>query len=122
MKLLVDEMWPRFVARQLRQRGHDVVSVAERPALRTQPDPVILAAAQDEGRVLVTEDAKDFRPLALAEVNAGRPYPAFIFTDNDVWLRSRSGVRAGGRLVRALDALLSSGETIDGERWLVPVD
>jgi hypothetical protein len=115
-------MWPRFVARELRQRGHDVVSVAERPALRTQPDPVILAAARDEDRVLVTEDAKDFRPLALAEVDAGRPYPAFIFTDNDAWLRSRSGIRAGGRLVRALDALLASGVTIEGEHWLTPLD
>ena len=83
---------------------------------------MILAAARDEDRVLVTEDAKDFRPLALAEMDEGRPYPAFIFTDNDVWLRSRSGVRAGGRLVRALDALLSSGRTVEGEHWLTPVD
>ena len=73
MKLLIDEMWPRFVARSLRERGHDVVSVAERPTLPTQPDSVILAAAQAEGRVVVTEDAKDFRPLGLAEMSAGRP-------------------------------------------------
>ncbi len=52
-----------------------MVSVAERPTLPTQPDSVILAAAQAEGRVVVTEDAKDFRPLGLAEMSAGRPYP-----------------------------------------------
>lgn len=99
-----------------------MVSVAERPTLRTQPDPVILAAALAEGRVVVTEDAKDFRPLALAEMSVGRPYPAFIFTDDEAWLRTRSGARAGGRLVTALDALLSSGVEIEGEHWLIPID
>lgn len=99
-----------------------MVSVAERPTLRAQPDAVILAAAQAEGRVVVTEDAKDFRPLALAEMSAGRPYPAFIFTDDETWLRTRSGARAGGRLVNALDALLASGVEVDGEHWLTPID
>ncbi|MYA20622.1 MAG: hypothetical protein F4Z25_10290 [Chloroflexi bacterium] len=83
---------------------------------------MILAAAQAEGRVVVTEDAKDFRPLGLAEMSAGRPYPAFIFTDDETWLRTRSGARAGGRLVTALDALLTSGEDVEGELWLSPID
>ena len=122
MRLLIDEMWPRFVARSLRERGHDVVSVAERPDLRTRPDSVILSAAVAEGRVVVTENAKDFRPMALAEMQAGRLYPAFIFTDDQTWLRTRSGARAGGRLVNALDALLTSGVAIEGEHWLVPPD
>ena len=122
MRLLIDEMWPRFVARALRERGHDVVAVAERPDLRTRADSVILAAALAEGRVVVTENSKDFRPMALAEIRAGRPYPAFIFTDNQSWLRTRSGARAGGRLVTALDALLTSGAEIEGEHWLAPPD
>ena len=122
MRLLIDEMWPRFVARSLRERGHDVVSVAERPDLRTRPDSVILTAAVAEGRVVVTENAKDFRPMALAEIRAGRPYPTLIFTDDQTWLRTRSGTGAGGRLVTALDTLLTSGAEIEGEHWLAPPD
>ena len=122
MKLLIDEMWPAFVAKALRERGHDVVGVSEREDLREQPDPVILAAAIDEDRVLVTENAKDFRPLGTAVAEAGRPYPAFILTDEETWLRTRSGARAGGRLVRALDALLASGVEVRGEHWLAPPD
>ncbi len=122
MRLLIDEMWPRFVARALRERGHDVASVAENPDLRTRPDSAILAAAVAEGRVVVTENARDFRPMALTELRAGRPYPAFIFTDDQTWLRTRSGTRAGGRLVNALDALLNSGEEVEGEHWLAPPD
>ncbi len=122
MRLLIDEMWPRFVARSLRERGHDAVSAAERPDLRTMPDSVILAAALAEGRVVVTENAKDFRPTALAELRAGRPYPTCIFTDDQTWLRTRSGNRAGGRLVNALDALLTSGAEVEGEHWLAPID
>ncbi len=122
MRLLIDEMWPRFVARSLRERGHDAVSAAERPDLRTMPDSVILAAALAEGRVVVTENAKDFRPMALAELRAGRPYPTCIFTDDQTWLRTRSGNRAGGRLVNALDALLTSGAEVEGEHWLNPID
>ena len=83
---------------------------------------MILAAAVAEGRVVVTENAKDFRPMAQAELRAGRPYPACIFTDDQTWLRTRSGTRAGGRLVTALDALLTSGEDVEGELWLSPID
>ncbi len=122
MRLLIDEMWPRFVAQALRERGHDVISVAERHDLRTRPDAVVLAAAVAEGRVVVTENAKDFRPMAQAELRAGRLYPACIFTDDQTWLRTRSGIRAGGRLVNALDALLISGVEIEGEHWLTPID
>ena len=83
---------------------------------------MILAAALAEGRVVVTENSKDFRPMALAELRVGRPYPTFIFTDNQSWLRTRSGTRAGGRLVTALDALLTSGAAVEGEHWLAPPD
>lgn len=104
----------------MRARGHDVVAVAERENLRTKSDAVILAAARDEHRIVVTEDADDYRDLALIEAREGRAYPAFVVTSN---VRSPRGQpRTPGRLVRALDALLRSGETTEGEHWLTPVD
>ena len=111
-------MWPPAVARELRARGHDVEAVVERPALRTGSDAAILAAAIAEDRVVVTEDADDYRDLAIREFEAGRPYPPFIVTSNRRWPRGNE--RTFGRLVRALDALLASGVAVEGEHWLVP--
>ena len=120
LKLLLDEMLNPSVADQLRQRGHDVVAVAESPGLRGQPDEVILAVAQAGGRVVVTEDRGDFRRLAAAEASAGRPYPSLILAGPRRWSRRREW--AAGRLVNALDDLLTSGVAIEGEHWLAPPD
>ena len=47
---------------ELRQRGHDGLSVKE--SMRSERDDVILARAQAEGRIVVTHD-KDFGELAF---------------------------------------------------------
>lgn len=112
MRLLLDEMWGARIARQLRDRGHDVVSVVERPDL--------LAAALAENRAVVTEDRGDYRRLVAAEARAGRPHPALILTNNRRWPRANR--RTLGRLVNALDDLLTSGAAVEGERWLAPPD
>ena len=119
LKLLLDEMLDPSIAAELRARGHDVVAVAERPDLRTQPDRAILAAAEAEDRIVVTED-RDYRRLGAERVLADRSYPALIFTDDRSWPRANR--RTLGRLVTALDALLTSGVTLEGEHWLAPPD
>ncbi len=117
MRLLLDEMWPPEVAVQLRRRGHDVVAVAERPELRGQPDAVIFAAAQVEGRVIVTENVVDYRPLAAYEIQDGRSHVGLIFTSNRSF--PRHDPRTVGRLVSTLDRLLSEGlESANLEYWL----
>jgi hypothetical protein len=65
LKFLLDEHVSKTVAAALRQAGVDAVSVAERPDLRGQPDTGILAAADGEGRVVVTGDCRTF-PAAMA--------------------------------------------------------
>jgi predicted nuclease of predicted toxin-antitoxin system len=62
MQLLVDENMPGTVIVELRNRGHDVLSVKE--SMRGAEDPAILARAQAESRVVVTQD-KDFGELAF---------------------------------------------------------
>lgn len=118
MKLLLDEMLNPRVARQLRVRGHDVIAVVERDDLRGQDDSVILAVAAEEGRVVVTEDRSDYRRLASAGV--GPPYPSIVLVSPRAWRRRNRLIV--GRLVNALDALLRSDATIEGEHWLTPVD
>ena len=116
MKLLLDEMWPPAVAAALRDRGHDVVAVAERPDLRGRGDDVIFAEALADDRAIVTEDVVDYRPLAAAALQAGRASPTLIFTSNRAY--PRAARRTIGRLEIALDRLLTSRQGLEGEHWL----
>lgn len=62
MRLLTNENIPASVVVLLRSRGHDVLSVKE--SFRGSSDDAILARAQQDARVLVTQD-KDFGELAF---------------------------------------------------------
>jgi hypothetical protein len=62
LRLLLDENVSATVTEGLRQRGHDVLAAKE--SMRSQPDDVVLARAQVEGRLVVTHD-KDFGELAF---------------------------------------------------------
>ena len=55
MKLKLDENLPHELAAALRRDGHDVHTVVD-AQLAGESDPVIVAAATDEGRFLLTLD------------------------------------------------------------------
>src|SRR5215207_9236949 len=59
MRFLIDEMFPPDTCRGLTSRGHDAVHVREK-GVDARPDPEVAALAKREGRVLVTENVKDF--------------------------------------------------------------
>jgi predicted nuclease of predicted toxin-antitoxin system len=117
VKLLIDEMWPPEFAVQLRRRGHDVVSVHERAELRGHSDPTVFAAAQAEGRAVVTENASDYRPIGALAIAHGRSHSGLIFTSDHRF--PRHDTPTVGRVVVALDALVSSEAELDNrEHWL----
>jgi predicted nuclease of predicted toxin-antitoxin system len=62
MRLVLNENVAGTVVRELRRRGHDVLSVKE--SMRSERDDVILARAQAEERIVVTHD-KDFGEMAF---------------------------------------------------------
>lgn len=62
MRMVLNENLSATVIAELRQRGHDVLSVKE--SMRSAPDDIILARAQAEQRLVVTHD-KDFGELAF---------------------------------------------------------
>ncbi len=62
MRFLVDECTGPAVARWLRERGHDVVSVYEQA--RASADDVVIQMAHDEARIVITND-KDFGELVF---------------------------------------------------------
>ena len=120
LKLLLDEHLSPAIARQLRERGHDVVAVGERPELRGRPDRVHFASLSTEQRAIVTRDLGDFRPLLADALRRGADTFGIVCVPRRFAL-NREGT---GRLVLALDALLRAHPQIDaavalgGEIWL----
>jgi predicted nuclease of predicted toxin-antitoxin system len=62
VRILVNENMPASVVQALRERNHDVLAVKE--SMRGEEDRIILARAQAEARLVVTQD-KDFGELAF---------------------------------------------------------
>ena len=107
-------MYPSLIARELRARGHDVVSVHESPGSGT-PDEQLLDHARAEGRALLTENVRDYRPVAEALLVAGDSHAGLVFTTEKRWPRTSPGA-----LITALDGLLASTseQPVDAELWL----
>ena len=68
MRVIVNENITGTVIRELRQRGHDVLSVKE--SMRGANDASILQRAEAEQRLVVTQD-KDFGRISLQISSAG---------------------------------------------------
>ena len=123
MRLLLDEMYAPAVAVELRARGHDAVSLhdAGRTHLVGASDSDVLAAARREDRTLVTENIRDFRPLESALLADGSHHAGLVYTSNRQFPRGDPATT--GRLVRSLDALLSTApELRDRAIFLARVD
>jgi hypothetical protein len=120
LKQLLDEHLPPEIARQLRERGHDVVAVGERVDLRGRSDRVHFASLPDEQRAIVTRDLGDFRPLLAEALRRGSSSYGLVCVPARFPL-SRQGI---GRIVVALDVLLRAHSEVDaaislgGEIWL----
>ncbi|HVX16548.1 MAG TPA: DUF5615 family PIN-like protein [Acidimicrobiales bacterium] len=113
MKALLDEMIPLAIARQLRDRGRDVVAVAERPDLRSLSDREVFAFAQVEGRAVVTRDRADYLELDREHRATGQTHAGLVLISN------RFAPAAVGPLVRALDSFLAGEHPYPGfVHWL----
>ncbi len=120
LRLLLDEHLSPEIARQLRQRGHNVVAVNERPELRGRADRVHFASQPDEQRAIVTRDLGDFRPRLVDALRRGQSTYGLICVPGRFPL-NRDGL---GRIVAALDTLLNAHPANDdavaagGEIWV----
>lgn len=113
MKALLDEMFPAWIAEQLRQHGHAVVAVLEREDMAGTPDHHVFAAAQRERHAVITENVRDFRMLASDIVAAGGVHHALILTTDRRFPRGRR--ETAGRLLTALAALVALLETMPSD-------
>lgn len=72
MRLLLDaHVSGRVIARQLRERGHDVRAANEEPQLDAWEDEALLGLAAAERRILITFNVKDFPRICVQWAAAG---------------------------------------------------
>ena len=103
MRLLLDEHYSPRIATELRERGHDVVSAAERDDVRGLGDRELWNVATAEGRALMTENAADFMPFVREAAAEGARHSGVVFTS------PRSSPRSLGTIgvyVERLDSYL----------------
>jgi hypothetical protein len=118
VKLTLDEHVPSGVARQLRARGHDVITAIDLFSGRDRGDEILLAAALAAGRAIVTSMWRISSTCIGQRWSAAGGTPASS--------SSRSGgfrpPRAIGHQIDALDALLmahpGNGELASQCIWL----
>jgi len=96
-------MYSPAIARTLRERGHDAISVKERADLTGAPDAELLSSMAAEGRVIVTNNALDFVPLATRFAADEQDHAGLLLTSDRSLPRSRATI---GRFVELLDGLL----------------
>lgn len=87
MRFLADESVERNVIRALRAAGHDVRAAAE--DMRGAEDPAVVAAAADDGRIVITRD-RDFGQLVFAR---GQPTAGVVYVRWPVAARARLAAR-----------------------------
>jgi hypothetical protein len=103
LKLLLDEMYPSSIAEGLRDRGHDAVAVTERVELHSLADADLFAAAQREQRAVVTENVRDFAPIANDYDGRRQAHHGLVLVY--AGKHPRGDPRTVGAMVTALDAL-----------------
>lgn len=116
MRLLLDEMYPAAIAAGLRDRGHDAIAVVERPELRMLPDPELFAAAQAERRIVVTENVRDFVPIANDHDARGVAHHGLVLVHPRRY--PRGDKRTIGAMVTALDDIALAAEATSLRHWL----
>lgn len=119
MKALVDEQLSPQIAELLAERGYDVVAVADRSDLVGRSDRIVLEVATSELRAVVTNNIKDFRPLAAERLARGQAHGGLILLPSSR-TRTRAAVAA---LADAIEGVLRNNP--DGlsssERWIGPL-
>lgn len=119
MRLLLDELYSRRIAEQLRKQGHDVSSVTERPDLQGLLDVELFSRMPAERRAILTENWGDFQQLITQAAASEMAHYGVVFTSREQLPRSRNTI---GLYVRVLDDFLgrhpAEDALMNSYRWL----
>ena len=119
MKALLDEQLSPQIAVLLRQVGLDVEAVADRPDLVGRSDIVIFEVACREDRAVITNNIKDFRPLAAQWLAKGRVHGGLILLPS-----ARTRTRAATTMLADRIACILRDNPhglASSERWISPL-
>jgi uncharacterized protein with PIN domain len=117
VKALLDAQLSHEIARLLRERGLDVEAVTQRPDIPDgTPDATIMEVAAAEGRAVVTNNVKDFRPIAARRLQRGENHAGLILVPARR-PRTRAATRA---LADDIERVMreNPGGIAGEERWL----
>jgi predicted nuclease of predicted toxin-antitoxin system len=119
MRAILDEQLSPQIAALLRKAGYDVDAVADRRDLAGRSDRIIFDAASREGRAVITNNIKDFRPLAAEWLAQGRVHAGLILLPS-ARTRTHDSIAA---IAAAIEIILRDHP--DGlsasERWISPL-
>ncbi len=119
MRAILDEQLSPQIAVLLRKVGYDVDAVADREDLVGRSDRFILEVACREGRAVVTNNVKDFRPLAAEWLAQGRALSGLILLPS-TRMRSRNAIAAVAAAIESV--LCEHPDGLSGsERWIAPL-
>lgn len=117
MKILLDAQLSHDIAEILRSRGHDAQAVtARQDLLNDLSDDEVMDVAHREGRVVVTNNIKDFRLVAADRLANGTGHSGLILVSPNT-PRSKA---ANTPLADAIEQLISSNPSglAGSERWI----
>lgn len=81
LKLLLDaDVSSRTLVRMLDERGHDLVAAGLRDDLKQLDDPLLFAVAQEQRRIVVTHNVRDFPEILAEWAAAGRSHHGCILS------------------------------------------
>ena len=119
MRAILDEQLSPQIAVLLRRAGYGVVAVADREDLAGRSDRIILEVAGSEGRAVVTNNIKDFRPLAAEWLAQGRVHAGLILLPS-TRTRTRNAIAAVAGAIE--NVLRDHPDGLNGsERWIGPL-
>lgn len=99
------------IARQLRERGHDVTVIQGTPEYEQLSDREVMDLSRYARRAVVTNNLVDFRPLHHEAITPGGPgHWGMVFMAGN-YRRTKADT---GRIARALEAKLADFPEEDG--------
>jgi predicted nuclease of predicted toxin-antitoxin system len=116
VRALLDEQLSPQIAALLRERGYDVVAVADRSELVGSSDRSLMEVAATERRAVITSNVKDFRPLAAERLARGQTHSGLILLPS-----SRTRTRATvERIADAIENVFRSHPDglVSSEQWI----